>query len=583
MRVPFILAAVAAISSPAASQCTTTYDRTMVEVTPAELGRTASYMMTYATFGATSAVGNFYFLLGSTPYASTTYVAIPGFTTRGCWRIDLTTAVVLTSALLDSSGRTPIWDYAVPNNTAFLGTGFDIQGLDIDSATTPNLTLADNDIALVVANRTSPAIARWRTATGIRRTSSSDTLKVIVEAHTSVNSVSSQGEGGVARVDFTVVANGGPPSVTAVTTPDLHTPNHSDQPSPLGVTSGMARVWGYGITLNCNTLPQGTIVVTASVISNAGTTMSLPGQITLYNDKGGADSRPCAQTIYVEPPAPNGTGNDTTGNGTIAAPLASLQAALLKAASLTSGAAGDVGGARIVMLPTPGSLPSAPNPGQHPWAGGAYGIGTPLHTSGDWWVTVEVQPGAYLERLGAIGCDGGIPVNEPSHYLVIPGNGPGSMFRIRFILLDSTIRQARGGLVLGPAQDVGVDAWIDGGLTGSAHHGPSKRWSVRFTEDDAQIIGYGLQAPNKTRRVTCHTREGVTLGFAGWSDVQDVLIRDVTGIGLQSSYPEPRQSACNVLMASATTVRLLATSIVKSAATSPSRCQPRRIQCPGRC
>jgi hypothetical protein len=549
MRIALVLAAAAALSSALHAQCTTSYDRTMLEIAPALVGRTASYAMTYPTAPGTSAVGNFYILLGcSPPYTSTTYAAIPGFNTFGCWRVDLATASVITSGVLDSTGMTPIWDYAVPNNPALIGTGFDIQGVDMDSASTPNLYIADNDVGVIVASREVPAIARWRTATGIRRTSSSDTLAVIVEAHTSVNSTSNLGEGGVARVDFSVVVNGGSPTVTQVTTPALHTPNHSDQASPLPGATGMARVWGYGITLNCSTLAQGTIVVTANVVSGAGTVTPLPGQITLFNDKGGADSRPCAQTIYVEPPSPNGAGNDSNSGLSTSAPLATLQAAMLKAAALTTGATGDVGGAHIVMLPTPSGFPSAPNPGRHAWAGGQYGIGTPLHTSSDWWVTVEVQAGAYLERVGTIGCSGGVPLSEPNHYLVVPGNGSGSMFRIRFVLEDPTIRQVRGGLVIGPSTGVGVDAWIDGGRSGSAYRTSSTQYSVRFTEDEAPVISFGSDAPNRTRRVTCHTREGVSFGFAGWSDIQDVVIKDVTGIALQSALPEPRQSACNVLI-----------------------------------
>ena len=107
------------------------------------------------------------------------------------------------------------------------------------------------------------AVFGWfGTMTGIRRTSSSDTLNVLVLAYADMNPA---GENGIQKVEFTTVVNGGAPSVTNVTTRTLARPNHSvtQCPMPYGLGMQGEEVHCFTLTLDCNALAQGTIEVTA--------------------------------------------------------------------------------------------------------------------------------------------------------------------------------------------------------------------------------------------------------------------------------------------------------------------------------
>ena len=155
------------------------------------------------------------------------------------------------------------------------------------------------------------AAAVWRTRSGIRRTSATDTLSVDVEAYTNLNPA---GEGGVDRVEFYVSVNGGAATTHTKSAPEWRTPNYSNYTAPFpGIKAGMVPTWMYGITLACSgaatggdqTVGYGTIEVTASVFSVAGTETPLVGSVVLYNDADGTDRRPSSVVRYVDE-----TGND---------------------------------------------------------------------------------------------------------------------------------------------------------------------------------------------------------------------------------------------------------------------------------
>lgn len=353
------------------------------------------------------------------------------------------------------------------------------------------------------------AIAKWVTISGIRRTSASDTLEVIVDCYTDLNPA---GEDGIAKVVFTTVVNGGAPTVTDVSSRALHYPNHSVQPSPIpGAPSGlMAPVWAYGITLDCNALAAGTIEVTAVVHSGAGTTTPLDGSVILYNDKDGVDRRPNQGVMYVDPVS----GNDAN-NGQLATPKRSLRGAI-------HGLGGDVGGATIFMLP-----------GSHQLCGPATSPTFPYYTSGHHWLNVVCFPGASFTR------------QEPYPLFVLSPD-PTRNFRIRFI----------GGLWFGDglAIDVGSGveghAWIDGGgSSATSIYSDAKPWTVLYANVGSSVgpLGGIGNTASMFQYFTCHTRAGVTLGFHDIAHVQDCVISDLQGIYFQSVGENRSEIITNVV------------------------------------
>lgn len=358
------------------------------------------------------------------------------------------------------------------------------------------------------------ATAKLRTYTGIRRTSPLDTLSVDVEAWANPDPVAHGGEGGVDRVVFSISENGGPPVEQVVTAPALRVPNDSDQNSPLpGVSSGMAAQFVYGITLDCGALAAGSVRVAASVISAAGTVTPLNETVTLYNDRDGVDRRPCTNVIYCSP-----SGNDANDGLTSGSPKKSWVKSIEAVANGV-----DCGGGRIVMMA-----------GTHEWAGGAWSVAD-WHTSGDWWLTLDFQPGAKV--TGA--------ATYPELYLTCRGVNGSGICRVRFVGAEWV---GAGGVGYVPA---GVRAvfWADGGTAHSAHWTALKPWSVRFSEDNSELFNFdGPGAPQSKRLLTCFKKYGCVTGFHGWSDLRDFVVSDWLGVCLQAVGWEGGNSATNGLL-----------------------------------
>lgn len=366
------------------------------------------------------------------------------------------------------------------------------------------------------------AIVRWRTRSGIRRTSPTDTLSVDVEAWTDLRPVGSGGEGGVAKVSFSVSENGGTATVYDVTAPSLRFPNYSDQPSPL-YDDGMAPLWCHGITLDCGTLAAGTITVTAEVHSVAGTITAVPGTITIYNDSDGGDRRPCTKRIYVSP-----TGNDANP-GTAGSPMQSIMRGVEACRANPAGSSSadfDCGGAELVLMA-----------GVHQWARGHWGVAS-WHTSGDWWLTITLADGASVVRDISSG------TVEPDHYVTCTGYSGGKC-NVRIV----GGQWQASGAVLYCSSGVSVTAWMDGATAQSQHFNETtKPYSVRFREDADQAVnltGPGLSLGR--RFMSCSTVQGVSFGPAGWSDLHDVRIRYFLGVAMQASGDET-EGAANVLI-----------------------------------
>jgi len=352
------------------------------------------------------------------------------------------------------------------------------------------------------------ATAVWGTMTGIRRTSASDTLRVIVLAYADLNPA---GENGVNRVEFTTVVNGGAPSVTSVSSPTKEFPNYSLAQSPLVGSRGGAQreVFAYSILLDCNALAQGRIVVTANVVSNIGTVTAVTfptSSIILYNDKGGADSRPNTNVVYWSWE----TGSDTNTGLLLSAPKKNLRNILA-----TYGP--NVGGIDIVALPGIQYV-------------GGEGVNdddsADFFTSDHWWANVICLPGTRFR-----GYD-----NYPN-FILAPCQSTNGEFRLRF-WGDSQFWE-EDGFSVQAASGRRCHIWIDGGYSQPTNYDPAKPWSVLYANrnENRGMVGHDGAVNDVYKYCTSHTRRGINDGFSAWSFLQDVKITDVSGIYFQPSSP----------------------------------------------
>lgn len=118
--------------------------RVMVLRAPAIVGQTADFEMTFPP----SAAGNPYFFQWSWPFANAVAINIPGFVVHGLARVDPQQSGPLYTGMLPATGSVH-HTFAVPNNTAYLGLSWDMQGLDLAVASS-TLNLADNELTPLV-------------------------------------------------------------------------------------------------------------------------------------------------------------------------------------------------------------------------------------------------------------------------------------------------------------------------------------------------------------------------------------------------------------------------------------------------
>lgn len=118
--------------------------RVMVLRAPANAGQTADFEMTYPA----AAAGNLYSFVWSAPFPFAVPVSLPGYAVQGLARVNSTAAYSLFAGVLGASGSVR-HTWSVPNNPAYFGFTFDLQGLDL-SAATSSLSIADNDLAPIV-------------------------------------------------------------------------------------------------------------------------------------------------------------------------------------------------------------------------------------------------------------------------------------------------------------------------------------------------------------------------------------------------------------------------------------------------
>ncbi len=120
--------------------------RTLASTTPVVLGRSASFTATYPA----AAAGNLYLcLLTAPPQPSAQSLTLPGFTVRGLVRIDPLRFEDLFAGVLPPGGTVTDTVF-VPNDPQLVGYAFDLQSVDLESATA-TLTFGDDEVSMQVA------------------------------------------------------------------------------------------------------------------------------------------------------------------------------------------------------------------------------------------------------------------------------------------------------------------------------------------------------------------------------------------------------------------------------------------------
>jgi hypothetical protein len=365
------------------------------------------------------------------------------------------------------------------------------------------------------------ASVQWRTPTGHRFTSLSDSLSVDVEATTVA------AEQGIAKVVFTITTtNVSFDRVVEVTEEGWRQPNFNTRPSPLTKSMTMARIPAFGITIDAGVYPPGDITITAKAVSGLGTETNLPRNIVIHNDSDGVDRRPCQKVIYLD--ADNG--NNSFDGLTPETAKLTIQHGVESVAN-----AGELGGGELVLLP-------ATSP--YIWANGRYGVPA-LTMSDSWPFVIRVKPGAKITRPGSVNPNsGGVIFTEPDDLVTLSG---ADVF-VKLILEDPDNRQVEGGDLKVFMSNSGAFGLfqVEGGVSGSPYHTPTKRWSVKFVEDATNLWDPAPSgATNWELQYFCHERRGVREGFNQATLFMDCKVQDIVAIGFKvTGYSIP--SPCNL-------------------------------------
>lgn len=355
-------------------------------------------------------------------------------------------------------------------------------------------------------------IAQWRTMPGTRRTSSSDTVRVIVEAYHKIAPDTGGSVNEIQKVRFTVTDGNGT-STYDVTTRTLVSPNDTDRTDPLPGWSGPgpAPIWAFAYDV-LMTRPAGPIYVGATVYPNHGTSYELPTTLTIYNHKNGGQP-PSPKEIYCS--ASGSDSNDGLSDGT---PVKSIRKACELACTDN-----DAGGATIYLTA-----------GTHLWAWGGRPPGSALAmiTSDDFWLTIEPSPGVDRDDVIVTRQD----PSDSSTWLNVTDPDIGQQqFRLR--LRNVTIEG--WGPVVQSSYSLAVYLWLDGceersTFASSIHVGA---W---------ETTSPGISGENATRYVTGGYRHHVIDGWLGYEMVRGCRISNFIGIALQNTAS--RQGVCNLLV-----------------------------------
>lgn len=279
-------------------------------------------------------------------------------------------------------------------------------------------------------------IASVKSMTGIRRTSSSDVARVLVEAYHNT----SLGE--VDRVEFVISSNGGASATTTVTTRQVWLPDDtdSDDPLPGDWGGGPAPLECYGIELAMSAYAAGYITVVPTVYPDTGESLTLD-TVIIYNDKDGTDRRPTNKVIYWDY---NG-GNDSNSGTSSGNAVKTFQ----KASELVA-TSNDCGGGTIYIDATGIHLLGSYS---------AYAFGANLFTGGNHWLLVTPRPGLSKDDVRIVRVS-----NNDAEWMNFAGNSTNQFARLRFKNL--TIQTP--GIVFNSGTNISMHTWIDGVTVTSA-------------------------------------------------------------------------------------------------------------------
>lgn len=264
---------------------------------------------------------------------------------------------------------------------------------------------------------------------GIRRTSSSESYNVLVEAYHPI------ALGDIDRVEFAISSNGGASSTTTVTNRAIWFPDDSeyDDPLPGNWGGGPAPIWCFGVKVEMASYAAGYIDVVPTVYAGSGESVVLD-TVRVYNDKDGTDRRPSPKIVYWD----YNSGLDANSGLTTGLPVKSFQRACQVAATSL-----DCGGATIYVNAA----------GNHQIRGTGYGFGINLYTSGNHWLTVMPRPGLTREEVKITS----IPLSEDLDFNWMYFNGAGPNTSVRF----SNLTIVSPGFKIVPFSFIKMTVWLE--------------------------------------------------------------------------------------------------------------------------
>lgn len=270
--------------------------------------------------------------------------------------------------------------------------------------------------------------------TGIRRTSSSESYNVLVEAYHPLVL------GDIDRVEFAISSNGGASSTTTVTERAMWFPDDSDYDDPLPGDwgGGPAPLWCFGIKILMSDYAAGYIDVVPTVYAGSGESVTFEA-IRVYNDKDGTDRRPSPKIVYWD----YNSGSDSNSGLSTSLPVKSFE----KAADVAS-TSHDCGGAIIYVN----------SAGEHQVRGTNYGQNVELYTGGHHWLRVMPKPGLTREEVKIVRIPEASDTNGNWMYFKGTSTTPGAQ-RARVRFSDLTI--VNGGFKIGTWTHLYMQLWVE--------------------------------------------------------------------------------------------------------------------------